>query len=374
VQSGQPANLLSLWLQHLTNGEEHAYNDAVERGHQMTSLRYLPLTLLTGSALLFAQNSPTGGWRRAGDPAPAPAAQNQPVPPEVMDQDPTQPVARSDAYGQPTGPDQSAPPPMQQQRPPAAVPHYGLPNAVSIKPGTFVTVRVNQELSSDHNQQGDIFSATLTQPIVVDGIVVAQRGQTVMGRVAEAQKVRGHGTSKLALQLTAITLADGSQHNVQSQLVNRNGPSNVGNQVGTVATTTAVGAAIGAAADWGRGAAIGAGAGAAAGIIGALLTPGRPTIVFPETPLTFRIDTAVIVDLTRAAGAFRYVGPDEYDRPVQVVQGRPMPPPRPAYGPYYGPYPYYGPAYYPYYPYGWGPGFGVGVVIRGGGYGYRRWR
>jgi hypothetical protein len=281
-------------------------------------------------------------------------------------------------------PDMQTQPGVRTTRPPAAVPHYGLPASVTIKPGTYVTVMVNQELSSDHNQQGDIFNASLFQPVVVDGVVVAQRGQMVMGRVAEAQKVRGHGTSRLALQVVALTLVDGNQIHLQSQMVNRNGPSNVGNQVGTVATTTAMGAAIGAAADWGRGAAIGAGAGAAAGIIGALLTPGRPTIVYPESVLTFRIDAPVNIDLTRTSSAFRFVGPDEYDRPpVQATMQRRPPPPAPA--PYYAGGPYYaGPGYYPYYPYSswWGPSFGFGVVIRGGygyryGYGYggyRRWR
>jgi hypothetical protein len=314
----------------------------------------------------------------------------QPQEPGVLDQDPTQPVARSDGYGQTEQQAQVQQQPQlqqrQAQRPPAAVPRYGLPPAVQIKPGTFITMRLNQVLSSDHNQQGDLFTGTLQQPIVADGIVVAQRGQTVVGRVAAAQR-SGHGrsSSQLALQLTALTLADGTQANVQSQLVNRRGPSNVGNDVGTVATTTAVGAAIGAAADWGRGAAIGAGAGAAAGIIGVLLTPGRPTIVSPESLLTFRIDSQVIVELTRAPEAFRYVAPDEFERPVQTTMG-PPPPPR-IYG---APYPapaYYGGYYSPYYPWGsfWGPSFGVGVVIRSGGWGrgwggwggwggYRRWR
>ena len=345
----------------------------------MTSFRYLSLTLFTGTALLLAQNPQTGGWRRASDPTPPPPVeQNQPASPVVLDQDPTQPVARSDAYGQP---EQEVPPAGAQQqpqmrsdRPYAAVPHYGMPPQVTIRPGTFVTVRVNQELSSDHNQQGDIFNASLAQPLVVDGVVVAQRGQTVMGRVAEATKAgRAQGTSHLALQLTGLTLADGMQANVQSQLVNRNGQTSVGNDVGTVATTTAIGAAIGAAADWGRGAAIGAGAGAAAGIVGVLLTRGHATVVYPETLLTFRIDAPVTVDLTRASQAFRYVGPDEYDRPMQNNVER-RPPPR-TYEPYY----YGGPGYYPYYPYNyWGPSFGFGVGIgRGYGYGhggYRRWR
>ena len=349
----------------------------------MNSLRYLSLTLFTGTALIFAQNPQTGGWRRAGDPAPAPpaapAGQNQPADSTVLDQDPTEPVARSDGYGQPQQQaprmeqqPQRQPPPMRNDRPPAAVPHYGLPSEVTIPPGTFVTARVNQPLSSDHNQQGDVFSATLTQP------VVAQRGQTVLGRVAEAVKAgRVSGTSRLGLQLTGLTLADGTQANMQSQLVERRGSTSVGNDVGAVATTTAVGAAVGAAADWGRGAAIGAGAGAAAGLVGVLLTRGHPTVVYPETLLTFRIQTAVRVDLTRASAAFRYVGPDEYDHPVQTTVVRRSPPSYYGGAPYgYGPY-YGGPGYYPYPYYSpfWGPSFGFGVVVRGGGFGgYRRWR
>src|SRR5450759_4577347 len=230
----------------------------------MTRLRLIALNLFTGTGLLLAQDPQNGGWRRWNDPPPAPAPQAQPAAPDVQDQDPTQPVARVDAYGQPQQPQPQQQQQQQQQqqrndRPPAAVPRYGLPAEVTIKPGTFVIVRVEQELSSDRNQQGDVFSASLAQPIVVDGVVVAQRGQTVMGRVAEAMKAgRAQGTSRLALQLTGFTLADGTQANVQSQLVNRNGQTSVGRDVATVATTTALGAAIGAAADWGRGAAIGA--------------------------------------------------------------------------------------------------------------------
>jgi hypothetical protein len=358
----------------------------------MTRFPLIALNLFTGTALLLAQAPQNSGWRRFSDPppAPAPAPQAQKVAPAVGDQDPSQPVARADSYGQPQQDQQEQqeqqenqpqqPQPRRNDRPPAAVPHYGLPAALTIKPGTFVTVRVDQEISSDHNQQGDVFNASLTQPIVVDGVVVAQRGQSVMGRVAEAVKAgRASGTSHLALQLSGLTLADGTQANVQSQLVTRNGQTSVGRDVGAVATTTAAGAGIGAAADWGRGAAIGAGAGATAGIIGVLLTRGHPTVVYPETVLTFRVDTPVNVDLTRAPQAFRYVGPDEYDHPMQTTVAR-RPPPRPYYTPYpyYGGYPY-GYGGYPYgyggyygYPYAYGPSFGIGIYGGGGRWG-RRW-
>jgi hypothetical protein len=114
----------------------------------MTRLRLIAVNLFTGTALLLAQDPQNGGWRRWSDSTPAPAPQAQPAAPD-MQEDPTQPVARADSYGQPQPPQ----PQQRNDRPPAAVPHYGLPSALTIRPGTFVTVRVNQELSSDRNSR-----------------------------------------------------------------------------------------------------------------------------------------------------------------------------------------------------------------------------
>jgi hypothetical protein len=280
-------------------------------------------------------------------------------------------VDRSDAYGQAEPQAQSMPP---SAAPPADRPMYGsVPQELTIRPGTYVTVRVNEPISSDRNAQGDLFTATLMQPLVVDGIVVAQRGQTVYGRVAEAQKAgRAEGVSHLRLELTGVSLVDGNQAQVRTQMVTRNGRTDVGSDVAAVGTTTAVGAAIGAAADWGRGAAIGAGAGAAAGLIGVLLTRGHATVVYPETVLTFQTVQPVVVSTLRAPQAFRYVGPEDYNHQVAANGPPPRLMPRPA--PYYAaPMPYYYPGWYGYpYPY-YGPyyGVGVGVVIRGGR--WHRW-
>ena len=196
----------------------------------------------------------------------------------------------------------SQPPGSQaQEGPPASRPLAPLPPELMIAPGTYLTIRTNQVLSSDHNQQGDAFSATLVKPVVVDGIVVADRGQVIQGRVSEAQKAgRTQGTSRLGLELTDMTLVDGHQAPVHTQLVNRNGSTSVGRDAATIGTTTALGAIIGAAAGWGRGAAIGAGAGAAAGIAGVMLTRGNPTVVYPEQVLTFQLENPVTVSTGRA--------------------------------------------------------------------------
>ncbi len=154
------------------------------------------------------------------------------------------------------------------------------PSQLTLPAGTWISVRTDQVLSSDHNLAGDAFSATLAQPLVANGFVVARRGQILSGRVADAVKAgRVKGTSRLALELTDITLADGQNVPVHTQLIDYSGGTSQGRDAAAIGTTTGIGAAVGAAAGGGVGAGIGAGAGAAASTIGVLLTRGRPTEV-----------------------------------------------------------------------------------------------
>jgi len=332
-------------------------------------LSWIALALLAGSGLVWAQQqsappqqppAPGSGWRRFGDPPlaqPATAKDPEPIAP-ADDQGPAQDPAPAAKH---------APDPPRRAQP------SQLPPELTLKPGSLVTVRANEMLSSDRNRAGDSFSGVLAQPLVVDGIVVAERGQTVYGRVVEAQKASASAPSRLALELTELSLMDGAQTPVRSQLATQQGGmAPAGAQVNTVVGTTVLGAIIGSAVGRGAGAAIGAGAGATAGAIAVMLTRNRPTIVYPETALTFRIDAPVLISTARAPQAFRYVGPEDYNRPVQAqLRPRPPRPAGPVWGPMPYPYPYPYPYFYPYSPY-YGPGMGVGIVIGRGGFG--RWR
>jgi hypothetical protein len=358
-------------------------------GRKKSAITLFTLSLALASVAMAQDQTAPRPWRSVNDPPPAGASATQPpdAPPSGFDQG-----APVDQGGQfPQGPQQpnfqggpqfpNGPAPQTSNGAPPAD-NYGIPPRLTIPAGAYVTVRVNGWLSSDRNHQGDSFTATLDQPIVVDGIVVAQRGQTVGGRVTEAQKAgRVEGTSRLGIELTDLTLVDGSNVQVRSQMIDRNGPTSVGRDVGAVAGTTALGAAIGAGVDWGRGAAIGAGAGAAAGILGVLLTRGRPTVIYPETAMTFRLDAPVMVATDRAPQAFRYAEQPDYQRdrggpgPPRYANG-PVPPPVATPYPYYGGYGYAAPYPYPYYYPGFsvyvGPGYGYYRGFRG--YGYYRYR
>ena len=243
-----------------------------------------------------------------------------------------------------------------------------LPQTLTLPAGTVIRVRIDEWLSTDRNVIGDSFSGELEQPIVVDGWVVARRGQAQTGRVSLVQKGgHGNGASQLGVDLPELTLVDGQQLPLQTQLFQTSAGTSHGQDAAVVSTTTVVGAVIGAIAGRGTGAAIGAGIGATAGIIGVMSTPGKPTVISPETVLSFRLQAPVTISTENSQFAFQPVTQSDYDsrsshsRPRMA---RPGPPPPPYYPyPYAYPYAYAYPYPYAYYP---APFFGFGYY---GGYG-----
>jgi len=291
---------------------------------------FLLLVALTGFAVAqepAAKPAAESGWRKAGDAAPPAAAA-----PELR------PVV--------------------------------LPGQVVLPAGTMIQVRVNEFLSSDRSHAGDQFTATLAQPVIGEGFVLARRGQLLSGRVAEAVKAgRVKGTSRLAIELNEMTTAGGAQVKILTQLMNYSSGTSKGRDATAVGTGTGLGAMIGAAADGGTGAGAGAAAGAVASTIGVLLTRGRATEVDNEAILTFRLAAAATVDTDRSPHAFLQVRQDDYDNRTQNrapslqrrnsgVWGYP--------GFWYGPSVFYGR--------GWGgPGFYGRRGWGGGGWGGPGW-
>jgi hypothetical protein len=226
------------------------------------------------------------------------------------------------------------------------------PSVLALPAGTLVMVRTTQMLSSDRNRPGEEFTVVLDEPIVVQGWVVARRGQTVIGRVVDAEKAgRGQGVSRLSVELSEIVLVDGQQAPVRTELVQVLGQSRRRNdQVAAVGATTGVGAVIGAVAGGREGAAIGAAIGAAAGVAGVLTARGRPTEIYPETALVFRLERPVTISTENSRQAFVPVEQRDYSagaarNPDHYPTERVYPPPPRVY---YSPYDYD----YDYRPYG----------------------
>jgi hypothetical protein len=323
-------------------------------------------SILRGSGVLVLTVCLSAGAYAQDQPGQQqPQAQDPPARPTYASQDADKPPYSYDR------PMRNAP---EAQAPPA----QPVPGTLTVPAGTVLIIRMNDYLSTDHSKIGDQFTATLENPLVVNGWVVARRGQVLVGKVKDVRKAgRVKGTSELGVELTDLTVVDGHQVPILTELWKGSGGTSHGQDAATIGATTGLGALIGAAADWGTGAAIGAGAGAAAGIGAVLLTRGRPTILEPEEQLSFRLVDPVKIDTTQSQQAFLPVtqedvnGRSDHRRP-RLAAGYPPYPPYPYY-----PCGYYGSCYaypgfvgvYGGYGWGWGPRYYGGY--RGWG-GFRR--
>ncbi len=179
---------------------------------------------------------------------------------------------------------------------PAPPPPPPEPKKVTLTAGTLLSVRLLEALSSDTAEAGDAFSATLDQPLIADGFVIAERGARVLGKVISADKAgRVKGLAQLTVQLTQVNSSDGQKIPIQTEEFVREGPKSTGSDAAKVGVAAGLGAAIGAIFGGGKGAAIGAGAGGAAGTGTVMATRGKAAVLPVETRLSFRLKNAVTV-------------------------------------------------------------------------------
>lgn len=241
------------------------------------------------------------------EPAPPePAAPDSSAPPpaepvEVAQAQPQVPPAPAPAPAIETQAPQAQPEPKPQpqpskiMRPDAAVENRDrTPQTVTIPAGTTVTVRLRDTISTDKQSEGDPFTATLDQPIVIDGFVIADRGALVRGKIASLTRAsRGKSQAAIALDLTELNTTDGQKVDIRTDSSHQAATAHTKNAVTKIGVGTVVGAIIGAAAGGGKGAAIGAGAGGAAGGGAVLASKGEEVRLASETRLSFKLAEAV---------------------------------------------------------------------------------
>ncbi len=219
----------------------------------------------------------------ADDEVPASVREDPPPAPQQMEPPPTPAVEQAPAPepGIEVSTPSPAPPPL---------------NHVTLQPGTVVAIRLSEALSSDKNEKGDSFFATLDQPLAADGFVIAERGARVEGKIVDVVRgARGGTPARLSLSLTRIHTSDGQEVAIETTAFDKTGASAAGENAAKVGGGAVLGAVIGAMAGGGKGAGIGAAAGGAAGAGGILLTRGRTASLPTETRISFRLQQAVTI-------------------------------------------------------------------------------
>src|ERR1700745_2139300 len=161
---------------------------------------------------------------------------------------------------------------------------------VSVPAGTQLLTRTIDQIDSSKQKTGFRFKASLETNLQLENTVVAERGTTVYGRLAQASSAgRMSGSSELSLELTDIVI-NGTPYSLMTSTYEIKGKGEGKKTAGKVLGGAGLGALIGGIAGGGAGAAIGVVAGAAGGTALAASKKGEQLQIPSESLLAVRID------------------------------------------------------------------------------------
>jgi hypothetical protein len=160
---------------------------------------------------------------------------------------------------------------------------------ITVPAGTRILIRTVDSIDSSKQKTGFRFTANLETNLQVDNTVVAPRGSTVYGRLAQASSAgRMSGSSDLTLELTDLVI-NGTAYPLMTNTYEVKGKGEGGSTAKKVVGGAGLGALIGGIAGGGKGAGIGAAAGAAGGTAVAASKKGQQLQIPSETLLEFRL-------------------------------------------------------------------------------------
>jgi hypothetical protein len=164
---------------------------------------------------------------------------------------------------------------------------------ITVPAGTRILIRLVDSIDSTKQKKGYRFTATLETNLQAEDTVVAPRGTTLYGRLAEASSAgRMSGSSELTLELTDVVI-NGTAYPLLTSTYEVKGKGEGGNTAKKVVGGAGLGALIGGLAGGGKGAGIGALAGAGAGTAVSAAKKGEQLQIPSETLLEFRLQQPV---------------------------------------------------------------------------------
>jgi hypothetical protein len=170
---------------------------------------------------------------------------------------------------------------------------------ITVPAGTRILIRTIDPIDSTKQKTGYRFSATLETNLQAEDTVIAPRGTTIYGRLANASSAgRMKGSSDLTLELTDIVI-NGTAYPLLTSTYEIKGKGEGGNTAKKVVGGAGLGALIGGLAGGGKGAGIGALAGAGAGTAIAASKKGEQLQIPSESLLEFRLEQPVALPVAK---------------------------------------------------------------------------
>lgn len=155
-------------------------------------------------------------------------------------------------------------------------------NNVSLPTGTSLTVKLETNLATSSSKTGDVFSARVTEPVLLDGKTVIPVGATVQGRVAQVSEPRRiSGRPTIGILPDTLVMPDGQRFVLSASLAETNlhngtevndegqfkGKGHDGQDLTEIGMATGGGMVIGGLAGGGKGVVIGGAIGATATVV-----------------------------------------------------------------------------------------------------------
>ena len=163
------------------------------------------------------------------------------------------------------------------------------PKPIVVPAETVISVVLDEPVGSKISTPGQNFSASVREPVEVDGRLAIPKGARATGIVKDAKPAgRFKGGAALELTLTSIEV-NGTNHEVHTTAPTEASKGKGKRTAAMVGGGAGGGALIGGLAGGGKGALIGGLIGAAAGTGGAGLTGNREITLPAETPITFKL-------------------------------------------------------------------------------------
>jgi hypothetical protein len=175
------------------------------------------------------------------------------------------------------------------------------PRPIVVPAETVISVVLDESVGSKISTPGQQFTATVSQPVEVDGKVAIPKGARATGIVKDAKPAgRFKGGAQLELTLASIEV-HGASYDVHTTSPEETSKGKGKRTAAMVGGGAGGGALIGGLAGGGKGALIGGLIGAAAGTGGAGLTGNRDITLPAETPITFKLVDPLEIKPKRSA-------------------------------------------------------------------------